>query len=358
MNMRRLTFYVARTVLGATLATLLLLVGIWALFEVLDQLGDVGRGSYTTAQALRYTALTLLPEAYRLLPLAGLLGALIGLGLLASHSELTVMRAAGVSTGRIAGMVMRTAFALALAAALAGEGLAPDAKRAAQELRLRAIKGDEGYLGSANGLWARDGRDFLHARQLTPEGRLVTLTRYRLDEAGRLKALTRADSADHLGGGQWRLNRVRTSLLLGDAVSSEQAAEERWSTALTPEKLGVVVVAPDEMGLSALVEYREYLRDNALNSAQYDLAFWRKLTQPLATALMMFVGMSFVFGPMRSGSQGARILVGIATGFGFYLVNAVFGPLSLVYGLPPALAALLPMALFAGLGAWLLRRAG
>ncbi|MBI2380445.1 MAG: LPS export ABC transporter permease LptG [Gammaproteobacteria bacterium] len=356
--MSRLQWYLARTILAATLATLALLVGIWGLFELLDQLGDTGRGSYDSIDALRYTLLSLAPQAYRFLPLAGLLGALTGLGMLASHSELTVMRAAGVSTGQLAGMVLRTALVLALGAALLGEGWAPEAKRQAEELRQRAIHGDKGYLGSEHGLWARDGHDFVHIGQLTPGGRLLTLIRYRLDEAGVLQSLSRAESADYLGEGTWRLNRVQTSLLQADGVGSTQAGSEAWHTTLSPDTLGVVVVAPDDMGLLALAEYRQYLRDNNLASGPYDLAYWRKLLQPLATALMMFVGMSFVFGPMRSVSMGARILVGIATGFGFYLANAVFGPLSLVYGLSPVLAAALPLAVFAALGSWLLKRAG
>lgn len=355
--MNRLTFYVARTILGASLATLLLLAGVWGLFELFDQLGDVGKGTYQVADAIQYTLFSLAPQTYKLFPLAGLLGTLIGLGLLASHSELTVMRAAGVSTGQIAAMVLKTAVVLALAAAVLGEGLAPQAQRAATELRGRTIRGEQNYLNSVNGLWARDGRDFIHIRQLMADGRMMTLTRYRFDADGRLEAVTRAERADYLGQGQWRLKDVRTSLLRPERVEGETKPTDTWRSNLTPEKLGVVIVAPEDLTISGLADYRRYLKDNGLDSGQYDLAYWRKLVQPLATALMMFVGMSFVFGPMRSVSMGARILVGIAAGFAFYLSNAVFGPVSLVFGLPPVLGALLPLVVFAGLGVWLLRRA-
>lgn len=355
--MNRLTLYVARSVLGATLATLLLLGGIWSLFELLNQLGDVGRGTYQAGNAVQYTLLSLAPQLYKLFPLAGLLGTLIGLGMLANHSELTVMRAAGVSTGQIAGMVLKTAILLALLAAVLGEGVAPEAQRRAKELRNRAIKGDEAFLGSRNGLWARDGQDFVHIRQLTPEGRMVTLTRYRFDGQGKLVELTRAEVGDYLSQGEWLLKKVRASRLTDEGVSSTLSAEERWATALTPEKLGVVIVEPEDLSVMGLADYRHYLADNGLASGQYDLAYWRKLFQPIATALMMFVGLSFVFGPMRSVSMGARILVGISAGFAFYLANAMFGPVSLVYGLPPVLGALLPLLLFAGLGVWLLKKA-
>lgn len=355
--MNRLTLYVARTVLGASFAVLILLGGIWGLFELLNQLGDVGTGQYQVADALQFTGLSLLSNLYKLLPPAALLGALIGLGLLASHSELTVMRAAGVSTGQIAAMVLKTALLLALLGGIVGEGYAPAAKRAAQELRWRAINGEQGVAGSYHGVWARDGRDFVHLHHLSPNGQLLTLTRYRFDDSGRLTALTRAEKGQYLGGGQWRLQQLKTSLFRDEVVVSASLDEELWSTTLTPDKLGVIIVAPDELSIEGLQDYRNYLRDNGLASEPYDLAFWRKLLQPLATALMMFVGMSFIFGPLRSGSLGAKILVGIAAGFGFHLISAMFGPMSLVYGMPPLLAALLPLLAFGGLGLWLLRRA-
>lgn len=355
--MWRLNLYVITTILAASLVVLLFLGGIWELFVLLDQLGDVGRGTYSTLQAFQYTGLVAPFHFYRVFPLAGLLGAVIGLGMLANHSELTVMRASGVSTGQIAGMVMKAALIFAAAALFVGEKLAPDMQQEAQRLRDRALTGMSGFLGSDKGLWARDGQNFVHLRQLTPEGQMLAVTLYRFDEHRQLKDIERADYADYQGGGRWLMKRVRISSL-GEQVDSQELPELAWSSSLTPNKLGVVIVDPDKLSIAGLRNYRRYLADNGLASGEYDLAYWAKLLQPIATALMMFVGMSFVFGPMRSVSMGARILGGITAGFAFHLCNEMFGPVSLVFKLPPVLGATLPILVFTGIGVWMLRRAG
>ena len=69
-----------------------------------------------------------------------------------------------------------------------------------------------------------------------------------------------------------------------------------------------------------------------------------------------YTALSFIFGPLRSVTMGARIIMGVLTGFGFFITNEVFGPLSLVYNIPPALGALLPSLLFAGIATVLLSR--
>ena len=68
------------------------------------------------------------------------------------------------------------------------------------------------------------------------------------------------------------------------------------------------------------------------------------------------MALSFIFGPLRSVTMGARVIMGVLTGFGFFILNEVFGPLSLVYQLPPYLGAILPSMLFAAIAALMLRK--
>ena len=86
------------------------------------------------------------------------------------------------------------------------------------------------------------------------------------------------------------------------------------------------------------------------------MAFWRKVLQPVSIAVMMLLALSFVFGPLRSVTMGARVLSGVIFGFVFYVSDSVFGPMSLVYGISPIIGALAPSLLFLGLTIYLLRR--
>ena len=100
----------------------------------------------------------------------------------------------------------------------------------------------------------------------------------------------------------------------------------------------------------------QYRKGNGQDSSRYELAFWRKLLQPVSIAVMLLMALSFIFGPLRSVTMGARVIMGVLTGFGFFITNEVFGPLSLVYSLPPFVGAILPSLLFAGVAALLLQR--
>jgi lipopolysaccharide export system permease protein len=125
---------------------------------------------------------------------------------------------------------------------------------------------------------------------------------------------------------------------------------------LTPDKLGVVTVKPESLSIRGLIDYLDYLKVNRQAAERYQLALWRKMLAPLTVAVMLLVALSFIFGPLRSTTMGARILLGVITGFGFHVSNEIFGPLAQVYQLTPLLGALLPSLLFAAAALYLMQR--
>ena len=117
--------YIVRAILGPVLLVMSVLLALGALFVFIDQQDDIGTGHYTAASAVWYTLLNLPQQAYQLLPITALIGSLLGLGSLARGSELTVIRATGVSIARLAGSALIAAALLIGAAVLLGEFLAP-----------------------------------------------------------------------------------------------------------------------------------------------------------------------------------------------------------------------------------------
>ncbi|MGO1273601.1 MAG: LptF/LptG family permease, partial [Pseudomonas helleri] len=98
--MVKLDRYIGKSVLLAILAVSGIIVGLASLFAFIDEVKNLS-SSYTMADVFSFVMLTAPRRLYDMLPVAALIGCLIGLGSLASNSELTIMRAAGVSTGRI-----------------------------------------------------------------------------------------------------------------------------------------------------------------------------------------------------------------------------------------------------------------
>ncbi|SDT91818.1 LPS export ABC transporter permease LptG [Halopseudomonas salegens] len=354
--MRRLDRYIGRAVLFSILVVSMIILGLDVLFAFINEL-DTLQGNYGLSEAIGYVLLTAPRRLYDMLPLAALIGCLVGLGTLAGNSELTVMRAAGVSLTRITVAVMKPLLVLMLAGVLIGEYVAPFSENLAESRRAVAQSSGEA-ISSSRGLWHREGNDFIHINAVQPNGVLHGVTRYRFDDQRDLLETSFARRATVQTEG-WRLEEVESTLFQADGRTEAVVSEEQvWALELTPELLRVVVLDPDVLPISGLWQYQRYLAEQGLNNSLYWLSFWKRLFQPLATIALVFVAISFVFGPLRSVTLGQRVFTGVLVGFSFQILQDLLGPSSLVFGFSPLIAVLLPIIGLLLMGAWLMRRAG
>lgn len=348
--------YIARSVLVTSLLSLAVLSGLSSLIRFVEQLKSVGRGSYTVAEAGLFVLYSLPRDIEVFFPMAALLGGLIGMGMLASNSELVVMLAAGRSRLNIVGSVMKAAVIMMLAVMAMGEWVAPELESHGRELRARAISGGS-LISAQQGIWARDGMNFVNIGEVEDTGRLRDLTVYQFDQSNELNSILHAQSAVY-SAERWRLSAVTRTDYGFDRIIQDQQDTYLWQSSLTPDKLGVVTVKPESLSIRGLLDYLDYLEINRQAAERYELALWRKLLAPVTVAVMLLVALSFIFGPLRSTTMGARILLGVITGFGFHVSNEIFGPMAQVYQLPPVLGALLPSLLFASWALWMMGRRG
>ena len=353
--MVKLDRYIGSSVFMAILAVLGIILGLATLFAFIDEMSDVS-DTYTLADVLSYVLLTAPRRLYDMLPMAALIGCLIGLGSLASNSELTIMRAAGVSIGRIVWAVMKPMLVLMLVGVLIGEYVAPATENTAQANRSLAQGGGDAQ-SAKHGLWHRQGDEFIHINSVQPNGTLYGVTRYRFDDQRHMLSSSFAKRAkfaeDH-----WQLSDVTTTLFHDKRTEVVAAPTERWDVALSPQLLSTVVMAPESLSITGLWGYIHYLADQGLNNGRYWLAFWVKVLQPLVTAALALMAISFIFGPLRSVTLGQRVFTGVLVGFTFRIAQDLLGPSSLVFGFSPLFAVLVPAGVCALAGLWLLRRAG
>ncbi len=351
-----LDWYIGRTIIATSSLVLATLVGLSGIIKYVEQLGKVGRGTYDLVSALWFVMLSIPRDIEMFFPMAALLGALIGLGMLAASSELVVMQASGFSKLNIGMSVLKTAVPLMLLVMLLGEWGAPQAQRAAREGRAYAIAGGS-IVSVQNSVWAKDGNDFIFIGRIEGENELKQVDIWQFDDNKRLKSIVGAQVVDYQGGAHWELQDVQITHMDNEVqISKQRLPSYAWETTLTPDKLAVVTVKPEELSLSGLYDYVTYLKQSEQDASRYDLAFWRKVFQPLSIAVMMLMALSFIFGPLRSVTMGARILSGVIAGFTFYISSEVFGPMSLVYNIPPIVGALAPTVLFFAVAVMLLNR--
>ena len=281
---------------------------------------------------------------------------------LASNSELTIMRAAGVSIGRIVWAVMKPMLLLMLCSVLIGEYVAPPAETTAQANRALA-QGAGDAQSSKHGLWHRQGDEFIHINAVQPGGLLIGVTRYTFDKERHILSSSFAKRAQ-FANEQWQLTDVTTTYFRNVGQGTKATTEvinvpsEQWDIALKPELLNTVVMIPESLPISGLWGYIHYLKDQDLNNGRYWLAFWVKVLQPVVTAALVLMAISFIFGPLRSVTLGQRVFTGVLVGFTFRIAQDLLGPSSLVFGFSPLFAVLVPTAICALAGFWLLRRAG
>jgi len=347
-----LSRYIFRVILGTSLIALLVMLILDSLFNLLSELEDVNEQSYTLLTMLHYLLLTLPRRLVETAPVALLVGGLLGMGALASHSELVVMRASGRSRLGLVSAAMQAGLILSLAVALLGEFVAPVGERMARTLRVEAGLSDSRW---NQGLWARDGNLIIHIGAALPGPRLAELELYALDDKAALTVFGQASGA-RFEDERWILENARFNLIKPDAINQENLPEVPWRSVLTPETLEVLAVDPDDLALRELLTYIDYLSDNGLDTDSYELAFWTKVLAPLANLAMLFVAMPFAFGPQRGTGAGYRLVIGIFIGLLFFLLNRLLGNLVLLYHYPPALGAALPMLLLYAAGYWMLRR--
>jgi lipopolysaccharide export system permease protein len=352
--MKILDRYLAINIIQTTLLVLLMLMGLSIFITLIRELSDIGTGDYRLFNALAYVILDLPEQLYTFFPAAGLLGILLGLGGLASHNELTVMRSSSMSLNAIIWSVLKAALLMLVIATLLGEGLAPMAEHAA-ESKKELLTSSGQALKTTHGTWLRDGQNFLYIRAIISNHHMEGVSRYEMDNQHNLIATSYAQRGlyEHH---HWLMFNVIESQVSSQKIITQQSAQSDWQLSLDPDLLHISEIDPDEMSLHQLHNYIDYLKSNNLNSSTYVLAFWQRVAQPLATLVMMWLAIPFIFGPLRSATMGLRIIAGATMGFVFITLNQFFGPLTLVYQLPPLIAALLPIALFAFVAYWLQKR--
>jgi lipopolysaccharide export system permease protein len=351
---RQLNRYISTTVSASILMVLLVILGLDAIAAIIDEMGSIS-GDYDFLAVLQYVALSVPATIFDLLPFAALVGCLAGLGALATNSELVVMRSAGISTGRIVWMVMKPAFIIMIVGMLISEYVAPMTESIAQGQRSIALRNVDDITGK-QGLWHREGNDFMHFNAVQPNGIIYGITIYSFDGERQLQKTLSAERAIYQRD-YWLLEDYQQAQIGEDKISQLSGNSKIWDIELSPELLNILVLDPLDLSIAGLWRYSNYLDSQGLNSGSYRLAFWKKVLQPLSTLALVLIAISFIFGPLRQVTMGYRIFIGVLVGVVFRTTQDMLAPASLVYGFAPILASLGPIIVCLLAGGWFLKQA-
>jgi lipopolysaccharide export system permease protein len=337
--------YLSREIYAAVALVLLAFLGLFAFFDLVNELDDIGKGGYMLHHAAIYVAMIMPGRVYELMPIAVLIGTLYALTTLARHSEITVLRASGLSTRRLLSALLAIGSVFVVLTFVFGEYLAPPAERAAQQWRLAATRSMVSQ-ELKTGLWVRDGRRFVNVSSVLPDTSLQGIRIYEFDERAVLVSISEAESGAYDKKGGWRLHKVAQTRFSDSGTSTTALPEMVWDSELTPEVLSVLMVVPERMSVSTLYSYIHHLRENNQKTTRYEIALWKKLAYPFAAFVMMGLALPFGYMQTRMGGVSLKVFSGIMMGVGFHLLNGLFSNLGVINGWIPAVAALTPSATF------------
>lgn len=351
--MKRIDRYVAAAVLGGTGIGLAVLMAVYAVVELMNELGNLGEGDYGVVQMLTYVSLILPEGVYDFFPIAVLIGALLGLGNLSANRELMVMRSAGLSVTRLSGSALLAGVVLMPACFALGEWVMPRASDMATELRTAA------RLPHASGrvrgfIWVRDGNRYININFLQSRGPLRKLQVYEFDDQGRLRSVARADRA-HLTGDGWQLGDVVMTKLEESGTEVVRHDQLIQKGDLNPKLLELFVVKPRHLSTIGLSRYIGYLEENGLETMRYTAAFWRKVVAPFTVLAMILLAVPVVLGPLSSVGTGQRMFAGVIAGLAYFLLDNAVVTTGTVYGMPIAVLAWLPTLGVVALAWWAMR---
>lgn len=337
--------HLAREIYESSLLVLAAFLGLFAFFDLIYEMESLGKGNYQLQDAVFYVLLTLPGRAYEILPIAVLIGSLYALTLLARHSEITVLRASGLSTATLLMSLGKIGALFVALTFIVGEFVAPPAERAAQQLRLSAMSKLVAQ-EFRSGLWVKDGLSFINVRDVLPDASLRGVKVYDFDAEHRLRSISQAATGHYMAASGWQLGKVTQTHFDAAGARIEDHETLQWQSALNPDILSVLLVVPERMSLVSLYQYIRHLSENNQKTQRYEIAWWKKILYPFAALVMMALALPFALSHDRMSAVSVKVFTGVMLGIFFHMLNGLFSHLGVINSWRPLISAITPSVIF------------
>ena len=344
--------YLAQEITSSILLIKLALLAMFSFFDLIQELEDIGKGSYGIDKVLLFVLLSAPGHIYEVVPVAVLVGTMYALAQFARHSELIVLRVSGISLSSLTFSLLRVGLIFTLLTFVVGELVTPFSEKTAQRIRIKATDSVVAQ-DFRSGFWVKDGNSFVNVKDVLPDAGLLNIHVYEFDPEFRLRTVSTAKSG-RFEGDEWNLNEVSQIRFDDGKVSSSIFPEARWQSLIRPELLNVLLVVPEKMSAWNLYFYIHHLEANKQKTSRHEVALWAKMVYPLASLVMVVLALPFGFLQQRSGGASAKIFAGIMLGVAYQVLNRVFVHLGLLNDWSAFWSAVVPTLLFLMAGLFML----
>ena len=359
--------YLARQIYTNFLFILFALIALFIFFDYLNEVNNL-RGNYTNYLAFIHILLKSPSRLVELIPMAGLIGAIYVFAQMASQSEFTILRMAGLNSSRGLWTLFKIGIPIIITTFVLSEWVGPYCDTKAEEMRSAALNE---ALGNSlkTGTWIKDklkdpdgigpekpGIRFVNVGNIKNRGEISQIRMYEFNEHHQLQVIREAMSGSYDEKGFWNLRNVTETRVIEypkentlDTVyrsTSKTFQQQRLQSEVTPDILAVLLISPERMSIINLNRFINHLEDNQQNSQAYQLALWKKLIYPFTILVMLCLALPFGYLHARSGGISLKVFGGIILGMSFILFNTLFSHIGLLGSWPPFITAVIPLGVY------------
>ncbi len=346
-----LNLYILKRFLLGFLISLLVLVSIEIFFSFSSEMKYLNEGNYDFSIILKYIFLSIPRSIETMFPYSILIGALLSLGAMAADMEFVAMQSAGISVRKILTIVLLQTFFISTFFYFIVDSVVPKFSSEAELLRNTALKKQSYY--NKNGTWFKNKDSFIKISEIYPDNTIKGISVYTYNN-NQLSSVNYIQSATFIKG-KWSLQEIIKINLNEEPISKERISNIQSDELIDIKLIDIKTDKPYSLTLKDVIRNIEYLERNNLDASIQEKIFWDKILKPIATVLMLFLAMPYIFGRMRSTNTSKRIVIGLFIGIIFFIISSILPNLGLIIGIHPLISAILPLVVFAILGQYIFR---
>ncbi len=335
--------YVLKQFLKNLASTLILLITLFIVFDAIDRFDKILESEVGFATAIKYFLYKIPLTLNLMLPAAALVSVLFTIGILSKNSEVTAMRASGLTIFWIARPILVASFLLSLLSIFLQETIVPDYTRRVREIyNIDIRKKDQKGTYSQKNFWWRSGDTFYSANMFDSRtGSLLDFSKFTLSSAFSIKDRVDAEEVSYLGPSLgWSMKNVTEyAFAQGEAPTIKSRTSHPLPIPQVAEDFYQAKTDPFTMSYRELRTFIKAQEANGLSVKSYMSDLYAKISFPFVIFIVTLTGLPFALVPARSGSLAFSFLIGTCIGFSYYAVHSFSISLGRAELFPPLVAA-------------------
>ena len=343
--------------IGCSILFLLSAFSAILLFVLLmNELKEVGKGHYTLSLALGYCLLQLPAQIYEFFPIILFLSGLFALGDLAVRHELIVMRISGLTRSRFATYLILIAFLCSLSACVLFESITPITQRIANAVKDLSVSRGR-FLKQGATVWLKETDYYIYIEDFISKTIFKNVVLYRVNSDQRLISVGTMSWLKRVAG-HWQANNYRETKFQANQLQINQS-----NTRVLPLDLSSAwfqhsanQMIATEMSLFELSERIRQLRTSMVDLYAWRYNLYHRVSQPLASVILLLLSAPFVMGSLRYCRLSVRIIFGLFSGILYHFFCKFCYATGLIYQIEPSVIYLMPLLIFILISSYFWRR--